>query len=96
MASEDYAYGQVVIENADESPITIKQFVTQAHHHLDERGDITFHYRKNVGFSKPPLPGESVGPDFARGYRYYDPKILRSMTRFSNLHPVTANQQTAE
>jgi hypothetical protein len=69
--SEDYRYEPLVIENADGSPITIGNFVTQTHHHLSEHKDMLIHYRKMVGFNNPPPPGEFVGPDYAKGY--YDP-----------------------
>jgi hypothetical protein len=69
LVSEGYAYERLVIENEDGSPITIKDFVTQAHHHLSQHKDVLVHYRKNVGFSTPPPPGETVGPGFA----VYDP-----------------------
>ncbi|KAH3998549.1 hypothetical protein HBI56_205020 [Parastagonospora nodorum] len=69
LVSEGYAYERLVIKNEDRSPITIKDFVTQAHHYLSQHKDVLVHYRKNVGFSTPPPPGEAVGPGFA----VYDP-----------------------
>lgn len=51
LAPEDYQYEAKTIENADGSPITIKDFVIQVHNHLSQHRDIILNYRKMGGFN---------------------------------------------
>lgn len=63
LAPEDYQYDPQIIKNADGSPITIKDFVTQAHNHLSQNKEILFNSHKMVGFnSRPPPSGAFVDP----------------------------------
>ncbi|KAH9863551.1 hypothetical protein J1614_009483 [Plenodomus biglobosus] len=63
LAPEDYQYEPQTIENADGSPITIKDFVVQVHNHLNQHRDVIFNYRKMVGFNRRSAsPRASVDP----------------------------------
>lgn len=45
-APDDYRYQLLLIENADGRPISLKQFVTEVHIHLNEHKPLILDYRK--------------------------------------------------
>ena len=69
LAPENYQYEPHIIENADGSPVTIKDFVIQVHNYLCQHKDILIEYRKMVGFhGRPPPPGAVVDSSFPVSY----------------------------
>jgi hypothetical protein len=48
MLFEEYPCGMLTIENADGSPVAIKDFVVQTHHHLIEDKDMLIDSRKRT------------------------------------------------
>jgi hypothetical protein len=68
LAPEGYRYEPQTIENADGSPITIKDFVIQVHNHLSQHRDVIFNYRKAAGFNSQPPTGASIDPSSPPSY----------------------------
>ncbi|KAH7091910.1 hypothetical protein FB567DRAFT_516113 [Paraphoma chrysanthemicola] len=69
MAPDNYQYELQTIENADGSPLTIKDFVMQLHSHFGQHKDLILFYRKTIGFNHhPPPPGAIIGPESRISY----------------------------
>lgn len=95
LISDDYTIEPLIIENADQSPITIKDFVVRTHNYLSQHKDMLINCGK-FKFRGPPPPGEIVGPEYK--VSYYTPGqhdlLFKSATSTSLPDGVVVNVKT--